>query len=466
MGFSPPAVATLIAQAFVPVRFSMVLSGPGSDPLGRDLVNRTRLPGTSKIRPPDLLILDPEGEMLARLPFDASADDTLATLRGVLAARPDLAPKRGMNRDAPAGPPEARASLLEIEERWRRGERGGLVEPLLRWLTVWAGRWRDGEAAALNLSGAALYHAGRFAEADEAWGRLIDRFPDHPLFHRAIYNRLDARSWPLEVSPDLLGARHPFAGIDRPVFLPNAEVRAKNLAALKGASPVMAGATPLLRIPSGVFTMGGSDPKFPRELPLRKVTISRAFLMAAWPVTRGEWRAFRPDEAPLPLDPLADELPMAEIPREDALAYVAFRSERDGRRYRLPTEAEWEYAARGGVEGAPFPWGHEPPDPGRCNYAHSQPVPVASYPPNNFGLFEMVGNVQEWTADAYLEDAYSRTPLEVADPVVREGDEGSRTGLYVARGGFPGLSFCFHFVRCALRLAAHRASIRLVADLE
>lgn len=467
MGFSPPAVATLIAEAFVPVRFSMVLEGPGSDPEGRELVNRTRLPGTSRIRPPDLLVLDPDANLLARLPFDASAEETLGTLRGVLVARPDLAPATDPLAGPAATQPSAgRTELLSLEARWRGGERGALLRDLERWLETWEGHSPDEEAAALNLLGAARYHAEDFAAADRAWASLIEKFRDHSLVHRARYNRLDARSWPLRVSPDLLGARHPFAGIERPVVVPNREVRDRNLLTVE-ADPRYSTSPSGLRfvpIPAGVFTMGATDPKFPRELPLRRVRLSRSFRMSAWPVTRGLWRRFRPEDAPAPLDPLADELPMAEIPRDQAVAFLAFLSDLDGERYRFPTEAEWEYAARGGIEGAAFPWGQEPPDPGRCNYEHSQPVPVASYPPNGFGLFEMVGNVQEWTADPYSETAYSRTPLEVADPRVSEGDEGIEGGLFVARGGFPGLSFCIHWMRTALRLAAHRASIRVVVS--
>ncbi len=466
MGFSLPAVATLLAEAFVPVRFSMVLEGPGSDPEGRELVNRTRLPGKSRIRPPDLLVLDPDANLLAQLPFDASAEETLGTLRGVLAARPDLAPPLPLTDPAAAQRSAGRTELLSLEARWRAGERGRLVRDLELWLEAWAGHSPDEEAAALNLLGAARYHAGEFAAADRAWAALIEKFPNHSLVHRAQYNRLDARSWLLAVSPDLEGARHPFAGIERPVVVPNREVRDRNLLTVEADPRYSTSPSGLrfVRIPAGVFTMGATDPKFPRELPLRRVTLSRSFRMSAWPVTRGLWRRFRPEDAPVPIDPLADELPMAMIPRDQAVAFLAFLSDLDGERYRFPTEAEWEYAARGGIEGAAFPWGHEPPDSERCNYEHSQPVPVASYPPNGFGLFEMVGNVQEWTADAYSETAYSRTPLEVTDPWVSEGDEGIEGGLFVARGASPGLSFCLHYMRTALRVAAHRASIRVVAS--
>ncbi len=457
----------MIATAFVPVRFSLMLSGPGSDDAGRRLVVETRPPGMAAIRPPDLLVLDPDAQLIARLPFDASAEETLDLLRRVLAARPDLAPPRDPLADAAYDLDDPRqARLAELEARWESGERASLAPALEEWLARNGETWPHGTAVALNLLGAARYHGGDFAGADRAWEQVVERHAAHPLSHRARYNRLDARSWPLRPSPDLQGARHPWIGIDRPVIVPDEAARDARMAAV-ARDPryrkLPASGLVLVRIPAGSFTMGASDPKFPRERPLRQVTLSRPFWMAAWPVTRGLWRRFRPGDAPAPLDLRADDLPMAEVSRQDALACVDFLCELDGHRYRLPTEAEWEYAARGGLTGKAHPWGDEPPEPRLCNFDLPQPVPVASYPANGYGLFEMVGNTQEWVADAFAEDAYSRTPAEVVDPVVNEGDEGNQGGLFVARGGFTGLSFCRHWTRNALRLAAHRASVRVVA---
>src|SRR5207253_3171309 len=107
-----------------------------------------------------------------------------------------------------------------------------------------------------------------------------------------------------------------------------------------------------------------------------------------------------------------------------------------GRRYRLPTEVEWEYACRGGASlCSPFPCGktisHELAnyhEPGSGKKLPDRPTPVGSYLPNGFGLYDMVGNVWEWCSDWYSSDAYQHLPDR--DPT------GPRSGLRRnARGG-------------------------------
>lgn len=129
-------------------------------------------------------------------------------------------------------------------------------------------------------------------------------------------------------------------------------------------------------------------------------------------VQGADWR--HPGGSRSDLDGLGDH-PVVHVSWNDAAAYAAWA----GRR--LPTEAEWEYASRGGLEGARFPWGDELTDHGtwRCNIWQGRfPVvntaedgwlttaPVTAFSPNGFGLFQTVGNVWEWCADWYRPDAY------------------------------------------------------------
>ena len=238
-------------------------------------------------------------------------------------------------------------------------------------------------------------------------------------------------------------------------------------------------------IPAGTFTMGSTDPLArPDESPRHRVTL-RGFWIDATEVTNAQFRAFAdatgyktvaerpvdweelkkqvpagtpkpPDEMLAPgslgvTQPAAnqpaddyfnwwtwttgaswrhpqgpassidgrDDHPVVHIAHEDALAYCAWAGKR------LPTEAEWEYAARGGLDGKVNAWGDESVDPGagkpwRCNIWQGEfprrnvafdgfvrSAPVRTYPPNGFGLFDTAGNVWEWCADRYADNAYA-----------------------------------------------------------
>lgn len=122
--------------------------------------------------------------------------------------------------------------------------------------------------------------------------------------------------------------------------------------------------------------------------------------------------------------------PVTQVSHDDALAYCAWAG------VRLPTEAEWEYAARGGLVGMPFPWGDEltPRGRWRCNIwqgdfptsndlddGHLGTAPVKAYAANGFGLFEMTGNVWEWTADRWSMPDGSPVDADAAEHRVRKG---------------------------------------------
>lgn len=110
-----------------------------------------------------------------------------------------------------------------------------------------------------------------------------------------------------------------------------------------------------------------------------------------------------------------DQDPVVHVAFEDALAYCAWAKKR------LPTESEWEYAARGGIDNAHYVWGNEAIEPARCNvwqgeFPHHNTVedgfarraPVGSFAPNGYGLFDMAGNVWEWCSDVFQSDPEER----------------------------------------------------------
>lgn len=120
---------------------------------------------------------------------------------------------------------------------------------------------------------------------------------------------------------------------------------------------------------------------------------------------------------------------------------------------RLPMEAEWEYAARGGLAGMTYLWGDEDPSCKQANYLNGttycvgEPSSVGSYPPNGYGLYDVAGNVWEWVADWYDEDYYSTSPAENPLGPASGGMGGNR----VIRGGAWG--FNEYFMRPAMRYA-------------
>jgi sulfatase modifying factor 1 len=114
----------------------------------------------------------------------------------------------------------------------------------------------------------------------------------------------------------------------------------------------------------------------------------------------------------------------------DAVGYCAWLSEMTGSQYRLPTEAEWERGARGGVEGTAFPWGDDPPM-SRPDYDarwKTGPELVGQSQPNAYGLFEMCENVHEWCHDWFAAGYYATSP----DRNPRGPEEGNRKA---SRGG-------------------------------
>jgi formylglycine-generating enzyme required for sulfatase activity len=135
--------------------------------------------------------------------------------------------------------------------------------------------------------------------------------------------------------------------------------------------------------------------------------------------------------------------PVVQVSWQDAMEYCTWLSAVKKETYRLPTEAEWEYAAQGGLKGQSFPWGDKI-DVSKANYAPDdsrvkQPEPlskfirhVGSYKPNGYGLYDMAGNVWEWCYDWYTENYYASSPEENPMGPVQPTNN---AGLKVRRGG-------------------------------
>lgn len=233
-------------------------------------------------------------------------------------------------------------------------------------------------------------------------------------------------------------------------------------------------------VPAGRFVMGfdGGEEGRP-EGPRRAVTIAKPFALGRFEVTHAQYAEFvaatghdsgpgcygplqegasgawtwydtatwRDPSGGSGLRPAADE-PVVCVSWSDAQAYVAWLSTRTGQRYRLPTEAEWEYAARAGSS-SEFPWGDAADAgcawanvydasardvsrrtaPANCRDRHPGVASVGAYPANAFGLHDMIGNVWEWTQDCYV----APYPAEPVDG--RAVEVSGRCELRTVRGG-------------------------------
>ena len=215
-------------------------------------------------------------------------------------------------------------------------------------------------------------------------------------------------------------------------------------------------------VPHGAFRMGSEENEGQEsERPARNIRFDRGFAMSRTEITVGEFRRFMQatkhrarasrrgystayDERSGNLvrrgnvdwqsdytgRPASDDMPVIHVSAKDAMAYAEWLSAQTGQRYRLPSEAEFEYALRAGNRGR-FPWGDGPPPPRAGNFTGALdvspsgrrwrnafpgygdgnwgPAPVATYRANAWGLHDMAGNVSEWVADCW-HDTFRRAP--------------------------------------------------------
>ena len=221
-------------------------------------------------------------------------------------------------------------------------------------------------------------------------------------------------------------------------------VNITDLVLVKNAIGTTSALTGMVLIPAGSFRMGSNAPEADSdEQPVHTVYVD-AFYMDKYEVTNAEYAAFlnakgKHIENGIVWFGLTNKYaliervggryrakagyanhPVIEVSWYGAMAYAAWAGKR------LPTEAEWEKAARGGLAGQKYPWGNAAPNGTQCNFADKNTdyswsdksaddgyhftAPVGSYPPNAYGLYDMAGNVWEWCLDAYDSDFYSNSP--------------------------------------------------------
>lgn len=210
----------------------------------------------------------------------------------------------------------------------------------------------------------------------------------------------------------------------------------------------------LALLPAGSFTMGsdGGPPATAREMPARVVTLASPVALGVTEVTRSQFERFVAATGHVVptgcfgwdgsrFGPLVDagwhdagfrqgdDEPVVCVGWNDATAYAEWLAATTGLPYRLPSEAEWEYAARAGT-GAEWPWGDGSPcdhanlhdtvgqaanglgiDPVDCGDGYARTAPVGRFAANPFGLHDMLGNVFEWTADCWHDD-YTGAPVD------------------------------------------------------
>jgi formylglycine-generating enzyme required for sulfatase activity len=189
----------------------------------------------------------------------------------------------------------------------------------------------------------------------------------------------------------------------------------------------------ILRLSGGWFSMG-SDRGQDVEAPVHGVRVD-AFGLAATQVTVAEYGVFLSatgrEAPPFWSDASFNhpQQPVVAVSWFEAVAYCEWLSQETGNCYRLPTEAEWEFAARGGLEGALFPWGDESPlarPMYSARWKHG-PEPVGRSLPNGFGLYDMCENVHEWCSD-WFDAAYYAVSPEVNPPGPEGGERKASRG--------------------------------------
>jgi formylglycine-generating enzyme required for sulfatase activity len=201
----------------------------------------------------------------------------------------------------------------------------------------------------------------------------------------------------------------------------------------------------MVSVPGGTYTMGGGV--YGYEKPAHRVSI-QSFSIGKFEVTFAQYDACvsagRCSHKPSDFNWGRGNRPVINVSWHDAKAYVRWLSQKTGKGYRLPSDAEWEYAARAGTQ-TKYSWGDDP-DSNKANckgcggrWNGKSTAPVGSFPANRFGLHDMHGNVWEWVQDCWNfnysngpSDQRARTSGDCSKRVVRGGGRGDSPGDVVS----------------------------------
>ncbi|MBL4762338.1 MAG: SUMF1/EgtB/PvdO family nonheme iron enzyme [Gammaproteobacteria bacterium] len=195
----------------------------------------------------------------------------------------------------------------------------------------------------------------------------------------------------------------------------------------------------MMRIPAGEFRMGGPSMAVSQDERPRHVVALGSFYMSKYEVTFTEYDRYAKAKGKSVPDSKGwnrNSHPLVNVSWNDALAYAKWLSRQTGKKYRLPTEAEWEYAARAGSFTA-YWWGNKSgEDNAHCEFCKSgfqlrKPAKIGAFKANDFGLHDTSGNVSEWAQDCYHPN-YTDAPL---DGSAWEAGEDGDCSVRVVRGG-------------------------------
>jgi formylglycine-generating enzyme required for sulfatase activity len=299
-------------------------------------------------------------------------------------------------------------------------------------------KWREVRALTANLDAflnqwRAAQDAGEEKKRPDGWNEGLDQLAREGNLdsHIALLDALEAPQRDLLVHTG-----------SPPREVVAAVGRAKGLGGAKGVGRAGADvASEWVDIPGGAFQMG-SDRGEDRERPVHEVRLS-PYQIAKYPVTNAQYAAFvEATGAAAPrhwengrIPEGKENHPVVHVSWDDANAFCGWLNDRIGQdrgTIGLPTEAQWEYAARGSA-GRAYPWGAEAPDKERCNFGRQvgDTPPVGAYPKGVTpeGVHDLAGNVWEWTRDTW-HDSYEGAP---ADGTAWESDQPG--AFRVIRGG-------------------------------